>query len=77
MKIFPNSKPEQDKQLPHADTCFFNVSLPAYSSQILMREKLLIAIKHTTSIDGDTVTTDDIPINLNSSIGNMEDDLYS
>ena len=24
-----------DAQLPHADTCFFNVALPAYSSQVL------------------------------------------
>jgi len=33
MKIFPNNKGNHDKQLPHADTCFFNVSLPAYSTE--------------------------------------------
>jgi len=59
MKIFPNSKENPDKQLPHADTCFFNVSLPAYSSQLLMKERLLIAITHTMSMDGDTATTEE------------------
>jgi hypothetical protein len=55
MKIFPNTKADQDSQLPHADTCFFNLSLPAYSSQQLMKEKLLIAITHSVTMDADNI----------------------
>ena len=32
-----------DAQLPHSDVCFFNVELPAYSSQAIMRQRLLQA----------------------------------
>lgn len=55
MKIFPNLRPNPDSQLPHAETCFFNVSLPKYSSEKIMREKLLIAITNTHSMDGETI----------------------
>jgi other hect domain ubiquitin protein ligase E3 len=37
-------KGSQDKALPKADTCFFNLMLPDYSSKEILREKLLIAI---------------------------------
>eukprot|EP01114_Cavostelium_apophysatum_P014886 TRINITY_DN3963_c0_g1_i3.p1 TRINITY_DN3963_c0_g1~~TRINITY_DN3963_c0_g1_i3.p1 ORF type:complete len:4002 (+),score=1092.69 TRINITY_DN3963_c0_g1_i3:116-12121(+) len=59
MKIFPNSKDNQDKQLPHADTCFFNLSLPRYSSQNVMKEKLLVAITHTLAMDADNATNEE------------------
>lgn len=58
MKIFPNNKPNPDLQLPHADTCFFNVSIPAYSSLEIMKQKLLTAITHTLAMDGDTANAD-------------------
>ncbi|OWZ23473.1 hypothetical protein PHMEG_0001640 [Phytophthora megakarya] len=46
----------QDALLPKADTCFFNIELPAYSSEEIMREKLLLAITLCTSLDGDEQT---------------------
>jgi len=58
MKIFPNNKGNHDQQLPHADTCFFNLALPAYSTADLMKQKILIAITHTMAMDGDTQSTD-------------------
>ncbi len=39
--------------MPTAETCFFNVKLPRYSSKRILREKLLYAIVHTRTIDGD------------------------
>ena len=38
-----------DQRLPHSETCFFNISIPRYSSPVLMRAKLLQAMQ-TTSI---------------------------
>ena len=35
---------DQDQLLPHADTCFFNFELPAYSSIEVMRAKIIQAI---------------------------------
>ncbi|KAE9123909.1 hypothetical protein PF010_g6212 [Phytophthora fragariae] len=46
----------QDALLPKADTCFFNIELPVYSSEEIMREKLLLAITLCTSLDGDEQT---------------------
>lgn len=43
----------QDAALPHADTCFFNVELPAYSTKERMRERLLLAMTADTSLGGD------------------------
>jgi len=68
VKVNPNPKSvaltqnqgtAHDTQLPHADTCFFNVTLPAYSTQKLMKEKLLIAITNTISMDGDTTNQEE------------------
>ena len=33
----------QDQALPKADTCFFNIELPDYSTKSLMKEKILLA----------------------------------
>ena len=48
-----------DRALPRADTCFFNLELPAYSSQRIMREKLLFAINTVTTMDADQVVDDE------------------
>ena len=48
-----------DKALPKADTCFFNLELPDYSSAQVMREKILTII----NFDCDGLNAD-IPINL-------------
>lgn len=46
--------PEQnDGYLPHAQTCFFSLALPMYSSKELLREKLLYAIKNSPNMDAD------------------------
>jgi hypothetical protein len=45
------SKPDQ--YLPHAQTCFFSLSLPPYSSQEIMKEKLLYAIYNSPNMDAD------------------------
>ena len=43
---------------------FFNMELPLYSSEEILREKLLIAITMCTSMDGD------------EQAGRIEDDIY-
>jgi len=40
-----------DSRLPKADTCFFTLHLPHYSSSSILREKLLYAIKHCADMD--------------------------
>lgn len=42
-----------DLYLPHAQTCFFSLSLPPYSSKEILREKLLYAIKNSPTMDAD------------------------
>lgn len=42
-----------DLYLPHAQTCFFSLSLPRYSSKRILREKLLYAVDQTTTMDAD------------------------
>ncbi|GAM23782.1 hypothetical protein SAMD00019534_069570 [Acytostelium subglobosum LB1] len=49
----------QDEYLPEAKTCFFTLSLPNYSSQDVMREKLLYAITTCREIDADFIIPDD------------------
>ncbi|ETW03314.1 hypothetical protein, variant [Aphanomyces invadans] len=43
----------QDSLLPKADTCFFNIELPAYSSVQVMKDKLHLAINLCMSMDAD------------------------
>ncbi|KAH9164467.1 hypothetical protein LEN26_000015 [Aphanomyces euteiches] len=52
----PATDKSQDSLLPKADTCFFNIELPAYSSLSTMKEKLLLAINLCTSMDADDQT---------------------
>lgn len=53
MKIFPFPCDNPDARLPHAETCFFNIKLPAYSTADVMRDRMLYAITHTKTIDAD------------------------
>ncbi len=44
----------QDQALPKADTCFFNIELPDYSTKNLMKEKILLAVNlDNVSINAD------------------------
>jgi hypothetical protein len=42
-----------DEYLPHAQTCFFSLSLPNYSSKEILRTKLLYAINNSPNMDAD------------------------
>eukprot|EP01114_Cavostelium_apophysatum_P020160 TRINITY_DN6682_c0_g1_i2.p1 TRINITY_DN6682_c0_g1~~TRINITY_DN6682_c0_g1_i2.p1 ORF type:complete len:907 (-),score=211.33 TRINITY_DN6682_c0_g1_i2:64-2784(-) len=44
-----------DRYLPEAQTCFFALALPAYSTKEILREKLLYAINTCKEIDADFV----------------------
>ncbi len=59
--IKPSTLPEtiHDKALPKADTCFFNLELPKYSSKLTSKQKLLLAI----NTDCDSINADQL-INL-------------
>ena len=48
-----------DKALPKADTCFFNLELPKYSTKAILKQKLLLAI----NTDCDSINADQL-INL-------------
>jgi other hect domain ubiquitin protein ligase E3 len=50
-----------DMSLPKADTCFFNLEMPIYSSKDLLREKLFKAITESVSMNADEPLRDDIP----------------
>lgn len=56
----------QDQALPKADTCFFNIDLPDYSSKEIMREKILLA-----------VNLDSVSINADENIYNEENGLMN
>lgn len=49
----PSAASESDHYLPEAQTCFFSLSLPPYSSYEVMRAKLLYAITTCREIDTD------------------------
>ena len=50
-----------DGALPKADTCFFNLELPNYSTKERMKERILLAI-HT---DCDSMNAEDNHMNMN------------
>lgn len=57
---------QEDNYLPEAQTCFFSLSLPAYSNSRIMREKLLYAINTCKEIDTDFIVRDTIiPVDEN------------
>ncbi|CAM9834750.1 unnamed protein product [Phaeothamnion confervicola] len=47
------AKEAPDGYLPHAQTCFFSLSLPAYSDKEVLRRKLLYAINNSPNMDAD------------------------
>jgi len=42
-----------DDYLPHAQTCFFSLSLPRYSNKAILRQKLHLAIHNSPNMDAD------------------------
>lgn len=69
------SNRNQDQSLPKADTCFFNIELPDYSSKALMKEKILLAVNlDSVSINADQIVPDDNP--LMNELGAYEQDNY-
>jgi E3 ubiquitin-protein ligase HERC1 len=57
--------------LPTAQTCFFQLRLPPYSSQEVMAERLRYAINNCRSID-----MDNYMLARNTDIGQASDDEY-
>jgi HECT-domain (ubiquitin-transferase) len=54
-------------QFPKADTCFFSIELPEYSSKDIMKKKILQAINlDNVSINADKVKMENQNINSNS-----------
>jgi len=51
----PLSIAQVDRLLPTADVCFANFALPAYSSDTVLRERLLVAISMDAGLDADDV----------------------
>jgi hypothetical protein len=47
------SPPNCDQSLPIAHTCFFAIDVPRYSTEEIMRDKFLYAIKFCQAIDTD------------------------
>eukprot|EP00468_Gymnochlora_sp_CCMP2014_P014014 CAMPEP_0167768550 /NCGR_PEP_ID=MMETSP0110_2-20121227/16736_1 /TAXON_ID=629695 /ORGANISM="Gymnochlora sp., Strain CCMP2014" /LENGTH=1288 /DNA_ID=CAMNT_0007657249 /DNA_START=12 /DNA_END=3878 /DNA_ORIENTATION=- len=50
---------DPDKMLPSADTCFFNLTLPKYSTKEIMTKKVLYAVEQVTTMDKDEGMEDD------------------
>ena len=42
-----------DDYLPSAQTCFFSLALPAYSTRQILKDKLLFAIHNSPNMDAD------------------------
>merc|ERR1712070_703576 len=42
-----------DSYLPHAQTCFFSLTLPQYSSKAILKEKLHYAVRNAPNMDAD------------------------
>ncbi|TYZ67026.1 hypothetical protein PybrP1_011696 [[Pythium] brassicae (nom. inval.)] len=49
----PGARVDPDAYLPHAQTCFFALRLPTYSSKEILRAKLLYAIQNSPNMDAD------------------------
>ena len=60
--MLSNNK-NQDQALPKADTCFFNIELPDYSTKAIMKEKILLAVNlNNVSINADENNNEDNPL---------------
>ena len=51
-----NTGDRADQALPSASTCFFSLTLPQYSSQETLKDKLLFAISNVTTMETDFQT---------------------
>jgi hypothetical protein len=49
----PGAVGQPDLYLPHAQTCFFALRLPSYTSKEVLRAKLLYAIQNSPNMDAD------------------------
>jgi hypothetical protein len=47
------AKEKPDSYLPHAQTCFFSLTLPEYSTKEIMRAKIIYAINNSPNMDAD------------------------
>ena len=47
------AREKPDQYLPHAQTCFFSLSLPNYSTKEILKAKLLYAIYNSPTMDAD------------------------
>jgi len=59
IKASTRSGVSPDTLLPSADTCFFNLTLPEYSTKEIMMKKILYAIEQVTTMDKDDGMEDD------------------
>ena len=50
-----SARENPDIQLPHAQTCFFQLVLPEYSSSEICKERILYAVMNPPNMDGDFV----------------------
>lgn len=57
-KIIKDTKSTGDDALPSASTCFFTLTLPAYSSKDVLRKKLVFAIENGYTMESDYVTNE-------------------
>lgn len=62
-----------DGALPKADTCFFNLELPEYSSKDVMKQRILLAIH--TDCDSMNAEADRMDM-VNDAMGNDGDHSY-
>uniref|UniRef100_A0A7S3IBS0 HECT domain-containing protein n=1 Tax=Anophryoides haemophila TaxID=46462 RepID=A0A7S3IBS0_9CILI len=67
--LYAAAKKNPDKCLPKADTCFFNLELPNYSSKEILKKQLIIAI----SFDNDAIDND---TDLNQNQGRARRESY-
>ena len=52
-KLVGEHRENPDMYLPHAQTCFFSLTLPNYSTKEILRTKLLYAIENSPNMDAD------------------------
>lgn len=52
-KLQCETRDNADLYLPHAQTCFFSLSLPSYSNKEILQQKLLYAIGNSPTMDAD------------------------
>lgn len=63
IKPMLSANKNQDLALPKADTCFFNIELPDYSTKAIMKQRILLAVNlDSVSINADENNGDDNPL---------------